>query len=99
MPGIYGLPYKITADQVDMLKDAPLDPRCWTGMITHLFGGCVMGSDPERSVCDNRGRVHGYEGLVIGDASQIPTTLGVNPQHTIMALARLRAQELLDDES
>jgi choline dehydrogenase-like flavoprotein len=39
--------------------------------------------------------VHGYEGLVIADASAIPTNLGVNPQHTIMALARLFSEELL----
>ena len=56
-----------------------------------------MGVDPQRAVCDRRGRVYGYDGLVIGDASQLPSTLGVNPQHTIMALARLRAKELLDN--
>ena len=42
------------------------------------------------------GRVHGYQGLIIADASQIPTNLGVNPQHTIMALARMRAEQALD---
>ena len=43
-----------------------------------------------------RGRVHGYEGLVVADASCIPTTLGVNPQHTIMALARMHAEALVN---
>ncbi len=43
-----------------------------------------MGKDPETSVTDARGRVHGVEGLVVADASVIPTNLGVNPQHTIM---------------
>ena len=55
-----------------------------------------MGSDPRRSVVDDRGRVHGYEGLVVCDASVIPTNLGVNPQHTIMGLARVFADRLLD---
>jgi choline dehydrogenase-like flavoprotein len=41
------------------------------------------------------GRVRGYEGLIVADAAALPTTLGVNPQHTIMALAKLRADELL----
>jgi choline dehydrogenase-like flavoprotein len=31
--------------------------------------------------------VHGVSGLYVADASMIPTTIGVNPQHTIMALA------------
>lgn len=96
IPGIYGMPYKLAPDEVDKILDAPLDPRCYTGILSHLFGGCVMGADPQRSVCDEDGKVHGYEGLFIADASQIPSTLGVNPQHTIMALARLRAHHLLE---
>jgi choline dehydrogenase-like flavoprotein len=97
IPGIYGLPYSLRPNEIDRLLDAPLDPRRYIGILSHLFGGCVMGSDPRRSVCDERGRVHGYERLVVADASVIPTNLGVNPQHTIMALASLFAQQLLDD--
>lgn len=94
VPSIYGMPYKLMPDQIDMLKDAPLDPRAYVAILSHLFGGCVMGKDTTRSVCDDRGRVHGYERLVIADASAIPTNLGVNPQHTIMALAKLFAENL-----
>jgi len=65
-------------------------------ILSHLFGGCTMGKDPSRSVCDELGRVRGYEGLYVVDASVIPTNLGVNPQHTIMALARHSAQAMLD---
>jgi choline dehydrogenase-like flavoprotein len=95
IPGIQGMPYKLLPDQIDTLKDAPLDPRAYVAILSHLFGGCVMGKDPARSVCDERGRVHGYEGLSIADASAIPTNLGVNPQHTIMALAKVWAEGLL----
>jgi choline dehydrogenase-like flavoprotein len=42
--------------------------------------------------------VHGYEGLVVADASAIPTNLGVNPQHTIMALASVYAEDLLEQK-
>ena len=41
------------------------------------------------------GRVHGTQGLVVADASVIPTNLGVNPQHTIMALAQVFAAALV----
>lgn len=93
--GIAGMPYSITPDQVDLLKEAPLDPRAYIAILSHLFGGCVMGDDPSRSVTDGSGRVHGYESLVVADASVIPTNLGVNPQHTIMGLASLFAEDLL----
>jgi choline dehydrogenase-like flavoprotein len=95
LPSIHGMPYKLMPDQIDLLKEAPLDPRAYVAILSHLFGGCVMGKDPAKSVCDGEGRVHGYEGLQISDASAIPTNLGVNPQHTIMALARLFAQAAL----
>ena len=98
LPGIQGMPYRISPDEVDTILDAPMDPRNWFSALTHLFGGCVMGADPDRTVCNPNGEVRGVSGLVIGDASQIPTTLGVNPQHTIMALSRLRAHQILDGE-
>jgi choline dehydrogenase-like flavoprotein len=96
LPGIFGMPYELRPDQVDLLKDAPLDPRAYIAILSHLFGGCIMGADPSRAVCDERGRVHGYEGLVVADASVIPSNLGVNPQHTIMGLAMTFAEDLLE---
>ena len=95
VPGVFGLPYSITADEIELLKDAPLDPRAYVAILSHLFGGCVMGGDPARSVVDETGAVHGYEGLVVADASTIPNTIGVNPQHTIMALARVFSEGLI----
>ena len=88
LPGIHGLPYRLLPDEIDRIKDASLDPRAYLAILSHLFGGCVMGKDPARSVCDGRGRVHGYGGLVVADASVIPTNLGVNPQHTIKGFSR-----------
>ena len=77
-------------------KNAPLDPRAWTSILTHLFGGCTMGADPRSSVCDFDGKVYGTEGLYVADASIIPSVLGVNPQHTIMALARRISTRLME---
>ncbi len=96
IPGIYGMPYRLAPNEIDQIKDAPLDPRAYVAILSHLFGGAVMGKDPARSVCDDRGRVRGYEALYVADASVIPTNLGVNPQHTIMALARVWAEGLLE---
>src|SRR5262249_36048508 len=97
LPAIDGMPYKLAPDEIHLLKDAPLDPRAYVAIISHLFGGCMLGRDRARSVCDEHGRVHGYENLWIADASAIPSTLGVNPQHTIMALARVWARRALEE--
>jgi choline dehydrogenase-like flavoprotein len=95
IPGIAGWPFKLSPDQAHLLDDAPLDPRRYVAILSHLFGGCVMGRDTRTSVVDGRGRVHGWDGLVVADASVIPTNLGVNPQHTIMGLAATFAADLL----
>jgi choline dehydrogenase-like flavoprotein len=95
LPAIHGMPYRLGPDEVEKLEQAPLDPRAYVAILSHLFGGCTMGTDPGTSVCDGDGKVWGYEGLSVADASAIPTNLGVNPQHTIMALAWRSAEKLL----
>ena len=46
-----------------------------------------MGPDPATSVVDPRGRVWQTDNLWVADGSIVPTSLGVNPQLTIMTLA------------
>jgi choline dehydrogenase-like flavoprotein len=58
----------------------------------HPMGTCSMGK-----VTDARGRVHGARGLYVADASLLPSSIGVNPQITIMALAA-RAAHFLDGD-
>jgi choline dehydrogenase-like flavoprotein len=53
----------------------------------HPMGTCRMGGDARRAVTDDRGRVYGVPGLYVADASLLPSSIGVNPQITIMALA------------
>jgi choline dehydrogenase-like flavoprotein len=69
---------------------APLPP--YTGW--HLLGTARMGTDPETSVTDARGRVHGVEGLIIADGSVMPSAGAVNPGSTIGALALKFADDL-----
>jgi cholesterol oxidase len=63
----------------------------------HPLGGCPMSDDPAAGVTDDRGRVHGYEGLHVLDGSIVPTALGVNPSKTIAALAERGVEHLLAD--
>jgi choline dehydrogenase-like flavoprotein len=78
-----------------VLEAAGAREICWTGIAsTHVQGSCRMGDDPERSATDRNGKVHGVEGLYVGDSSLIPRTLSVNPSLTIMALATRLADHL-----
>jgi cholesterol oxidase len=58
-----------------------------TSTTAHILGGCSIAKDPEHGVIDSSGRVFGYEGLYVMDASMIGANLGVNPSLTITALA------------
>ncbi len=53
---------------------------------SHPMGTCRMGADPALSVVDPVGRVWGWKNLHVADASVFPTSLGVNPQVTTMAM-------------
>jgi hypothetical protein len=50
--------------------------------------------DPRASVVDPQLRVHGVRGLYVMDASVFPANTGVNPQHSIMAIALVAARRL-----
>lgn len=74
-------------------------PRAWTNLMTvHLFSSCPMGEDRRRCAADSFGKVHGHENLYISDASLLCTPPGVNPQGSIMALARRNALKFLDGQ-
>jgi choline dehydrogenase-like flavoprotein len=62
----------------------------------HPMGTCSMGGDPFSSVVKSSGETWEVENLFISDASVLPTSLGVNPQLTIMALA-MRTAGFIDD--
>lgn len=72
-----------------------LRPRDFMTLGAHPLGTCRMGADPRSSVVDFEHRVHGTENLYVVDGASVPSSLGVNPQVTIMAMA-LRAGALLD---
>ena len=81
-------------------SDAPLAgrdlrPSDFTLMAFHPLGTARADADPDRGVVGPDLAVHGVEGLYVSDASAVPSSLGVNPQITIMALATRLAYSLL----
>jgi choline dehydrogenase-like flavoprotein len=61
--------------------------RDFTLYASHPMATCRMGTDPVHSVVDSSGQAHRMPGLHIADASVFPTSLGVNPQLTTLAVS------------
>jgi len=62
--------------------------HCRMSYITfHQMASATMGVDPRRSVVGETGESHEVRGLYVADASAFPTSSGVNPMITIMAIA------------
>ncbi|CAN5462488.1 GMC family oxidoreductase [soil metagenome] len=96
-PGVHGLPSVLrSVDEVKLIDEGPTDPRAYGMVASHLFGAARMGPDPKTSVVGTDFAVHGAKGLYVVDSSIFPTNLGVNPQHSIMALARLAATRIAE---
>jgi choline dehydrogenase-like flavoprotein len=58
----------------------------------HPLGTCRMGTDPRSSVVDPHCQTHDVRGLFVIDGSVTPTSLGVNPQITLLAIAEKSAE-------
>jgi choline dehydrogenase-like flavoprotein len=77
------------------IEKMPPDPRLFSFISTHLFGGARMGVDARSSVVGPDFECHEVAGLYVVDSSVFPTNLGVNPQHSIMAMSRLAATRIV----
>jgi choline dehydrogenase-like flavoprotein len=87
-----GASTKAVDDFCDVLLREQVDRNWSTLFSAHQMGTCRMGRDARTSVCDERGAVHGMQGLYIADASLFPASSGVNPMLTVMALAHYVAR-------
>jgi len=61
----------------------------------HLFCSCPMGEDKNKCAVDSYGKLHGANNIYLNDASILPDAPGVNPQATIMAIARRNTARFL----
>jgi choline dehydrogenase-like flavoprotein len=85
----------LPAGELGPLRERKLRASDLTLMAFHPLGTARADADPARGVVDPDLRVHGVEGLYVADGSVVPSSLGVNPQLTIMALATRLAFQLL----
>ena len=60
----------------------------------HPQGSLAMGPAPDGGAVDPQGQLWGHPGIFVADASLFPTSVGVPPQVTIMALAMAVADRI-----
>jgi len=84
-------PERVRRAFLEALGRAPVASNRSLLFSAHQMGTARMGRDPRGAVCDARGRVFGVRGLYVADASAFPSSSGVNPMISVMALAGLVA--------
>ncbi len=70
----------------------------WTGpqAAMHIMGGTIMGRDAATSVCNEFGQTHDIPNLVVAGPGLFPSSAGVNPTFTLLALAARSSDHLLN---
>ena len=90
-----GLSYDIAAALGGKAAFNPFWQRLGLPASVHNLGGCTMADDPARGVTDANGEVFGYRGLYVLDGAMLPSATGVNPSHTIAAVAERNVERAI----
>jgi len=65
----------------------------------HPLGTARIAADKNKGVCDSNHKVFDWENLYVMDGSAVPSSLGANPQVTIMSLSTRAARKIADELS
>jgi len=79
-------------DDIRKLHEYINDPSEITLGTGHPQGGNIISSSSEKGVVNPEFKVFGYNNLFVCDASIFPTSLGINPQVTVMGFADYSVQ-------
>lgn len=96
IPGPAGVTTLRNEAELDAFLAQPHRPRDFLISAYHPLGTARLSASPAQGVCDPEHRVFGWTGLSVMDGSAVPSSLGANPQVTIMALAARAASRLAD---
>lgn len=94
-PFLPGMQEVTSMRDVARLREMTFAPGDMEVTAYHPLGTCRIGVDPRTSVLGPDFETHEVASLYVADGSAVPSSLGVNPQMTIMAMA-LRAGEIID---
>jgi choline dehydrogenase-like flavoprotein len=93
-PPVAGLPVLEPGDLAP-LRRRRVRAADLTLMAFHPLGTARADARPDHGVVDADLKLHDLDGVYVSDASVVPSSLGVNPQVTIMTLATRLAYHLL----
>lgn len=93
---IFGVPPIRSMQDARNLEHAPLDARRIECIAFHPLGSARMATDARRGVVDPNGESYEVENLYVSDGSVLPTSIGVNSQVPIMAMATRIAWRLAE---
>ena len=82
--------------QLEAIERVPIRPHSVILGSVHPQGTCAMGADRKRAAVGEDGGVFGAPGLYVADTSLFPSSIGIPPQVTTMALGRRIADRLAD---
>ena len=94
-PQIAGVPI-ISSARVAELEASPPPASALRLEAFHPMGTARMDADPARGVTGTDGAVHGASGLYVVDGSLLPSSIGVNPMMTIVAMASRVARQIAE---
>jgi choline dehydrogenase-like flavoprotein len=94
-PSVSGLSPLNNVDDLAILP--AVLPASKTSLMTiHLISTMAMAGDASLGPVDEWGAVYAADNLYISDASILPSAPGVNPQGTLLALARRNMEHFLN---
>ena len=86
---------ELTGGDLGPLRELSVRPGDLALAAFHPMGTARADARPANGVVDGDLKLHGSDGVYVADAAVIPSSIGVNPQITIMGLATRLAYHLL----
>lgn len=93
-PGLHGAGTAKSQEELERICHEDVPVQSLSVYASHPMGTCRMGADPRTSVVGPDGQAHEVRNLYLADASVFPTSLGVNPQITVMTASLVLARRV-----
>jgi choline dehydrogenase-like flavoprotein len=96
LPGVHGFDEIRSEEDLSRFRRSKIHARDLMTSAYHPLGTARMGVDAKSGVIGPDHQHHAVPDLYVVDGSAMPTSLAVNPQITIMAMATRAAERLAD---